>query len=417
MSCTGSSLPDSPQKASEIAADATTDAQETVRAEVPPTPETGQPLWLLAELTYRCPLQCPYCSNPLDFEQRKQELTTEQWISVFEQARKLGAAQLGFSGGEPLLRDDLEELIKAARDLGYYTNLITSGMGLTYERMQAFKEAGLDHIQVSFQASNAEMNNYLSGNKRSFEEKLEVARTVKALGYPMVFNCVIHRENIDQIDKIIELSVELESDYVELATSQYYGWALKNRDHLLPSKAQLEAAEATTNRYREQIKDTHRTKLIFVVPDYYEERPKGCMNGWGNLFLTITPDGTALPCHSARELPIEFPNVTDTSVEEIWYRSKGFNHYRGYEWMKEPCRSCDEKEQDFGGCRCQAFALTGDADNADPVCSKSPHRHLITDAQANADKAQPASEPLIYRNRKNSAQLISVQQLETESVG
>jgi pyrroloquinoline quinone biosynthesis protein E len=371
----------------------------------------GQPLWLLAELTYRCPLQCPYCSNPLNYDQRKQELTTEQWIEVFRQSRALGAAQLGFSGGEPLLRDDLEELIKAARDLGYYTNLITSGMGLTYERILAFKEAGLDHIQVSFQASDAEMNDYLSGNKRSFKEKLEVARTVKKLGYPMVFNCVIHRENIDQIDKIIELSVELESDYVELATSQYYGWALKNRDNLLPSKAQLVEAEAVTNRYREKIKDTSRTKLIFVVPDYYEERPKGCMNGWGNLFLTITPDGTALPCHSARELPIEFPNVTKETIESIWYRSNGFNHFRGYEWMKEPCRSCDEKEKDFGGCRCQAFLLTGDANNADPVCAKSPHHHLITDARENADLAEPAKESMIYRNRKNSQKLTRSEKL------
>ncbi|MBB1486757.1 pyrroloquinoline quinone biosynthesis protein PqqE [Oceanospirillum sediminis] len=381
MNCTGSSLPE--------------------------TPETGQPLWLLAELTYRCPLQCPYCSNPLNYDQQKQELSTEQWIEVFRQARALGAAQLGFSGGEPLLRDDLEELIRAARELGYYTNLITSGMGLTFERMQAFKDAGLDHIQVSFQASDAELNDYLSGNKRSFREKLEVARTVKALGYPMVFNCVIHRQNIEQIDKIIELSIELESDYVELATSQYYGWALKNRDHLLPSEAQLKTAEATTNRYREQIKGKKRTQLIFVVPDYYEERPKGCMNGWGNLFLTITPDGTALPCHSARELPIEFPNVLNDSIESIWYRSTGFNLFRGYEWMKEPCRSCDEKEKDFGGCRCQAFLLTGDANNADPVCAKSPNHHLITDARNNAEQNNPANSEMIYRNRKNSQRLIA----------
>tara|TARA_R110002094_G_scaffold35316_1_gene47884 strand:- start:822 stop:1991 length:1170 start_codon:yes stop_codon:yes gene_type:complete len=360
----------------------------------------GQPFWLLAELTYSCPLQCSYCANPIDLKGGGEELTTEEWISVFKQGRKMGAAQLGFSGGEPLLRKDLEVLIYEARQMGYYTNLITSGMGMDAQRMADFKEAGLDHIQISFQASSEELNNRLAGSDKAFAQKLAMAKEVKAQGYPMVLNFVIHRDNIDQIDQIIELSMALEADYVELATAQYYGWALANRDQLLPTKAQLAQAEATTHRYREQLNGSG-PKLIFVMPDYYEERPKDCMNGWGKLFLTITPDGTALPCHSARELPIAFPSVRDTRLEEIWYRSTGFNHFRGYDWMKEPCRSCDEKEKDFGGCRCQAFKLTGDAANADPVCGKSPQHHLIESARELAETL-PSGDPLL-RNKRNIA--------------
>lgn len=358
----------------------------------------GQPFWLLAELTYSCPLQCSYCANPINLKGGGEELSTEQWLSVLKQGRKMGAAQLGFSGGEPLLRKDLQVLIREARQMGYYTNLITSGMGMDAQRMAGFKAAGLDHIQISFQASSEELNNRLAGSPKAFAQKLAMAKEVKAQGYPMVLNFVIHRDNIDQIDQIIELSIELEADYVELATAQYYGWALANRDQLLPTQAQLARAEATTNRYREQLNGS-APKLIFVMPDYYEERPKDCMNGWGKLFLTITPDGTALPCHSARELPIAFPSVVDTSLEEIWYRSSGFNHFRGYGWMKEPCRSCDEKQKDFGGCRCQAFKLTGDAANTDPVCAKSAHHGLIESARERASTA--TSDGLILRNQRN----------------
>lgn len=370
-----------------------TDAQNLPRPD-----GVGQPFWLLAELTYSCPLQCSYCANPINLKGEGDELSTEQWISVLKQGRKMGAAQLGFSGGEPLLRKDLEVLIREARQMGYYTNLITSGMGMDAARVADFKSAGLDHIQVSFQASTEELNNRLAGSKKAFAQKLAMAREVKAQGYPMVLNFVIHRDNIDQIDQIIELSMELDADYVELATAQYYGWALANRDQLLPTQDQLTRAEETTNRYRDQL-DGSGPKLIFVMPDYYEERPKDCMNGWGKLFLTITPDGTALPCHSARELPIAFPNVRDTSLEEIWYRSTGFNHFRGYGWMKEPCRSCDEKEKDFGGCRCQAFKLTGDAANADPVCGKSESHHLIEAARERAET--PATASAVMRNPRN----------------
>lgn len=363
----------------------------------------GPPLWLLAELTYRCPLQCPYCSNPLDFARHQEELTTAQWIEVFRQARELGAAQLGFSGGEPLVRQDLAELIRAARELGYYTNLITSGIGLTEERIAEFAEAGLDHIQISFQAADEEVNNLLAGSKKAFAHKLEMARAVKQHGYPMVLNFVTHRHNIDNIEQIIRLCLELEADFVELATCQFYGWAELNRAGLLPTKAQLERAERITNEWRDRLAaEGHPCKLIFVTPDYYEERPKACMNGWGSLFLDITPDGTALPCHSARSLPVQFPKVTEHSLKHIWYDSFGFNRYRGDDWMPEPCRSCDEKERDFGGCRCQAFLLTGDADNADPVCSKSAHHGLILDARREAEEAPWSLEQLTQRNVRAS---------------
>lgn len=358
------------------------------------------PLWLLAELTYRCPLQCPYCSNPLNFASIKDELDTDSWIKVLRQARKLGALQLGFSGGEPLVRQDLENLIKEARSLGFYSNLITSGVGMDGERVEGFRRAGLDHIQISFQASSAELNNYFAGSNKAFAHKKAMATEVKRQGYPMVLNFVLHRHNIDQVEQILDLSLELGADYVELANTQYYGWALHNRQQLLPSKEQLIKAEAATNAYRQKIGD--KMKIIFVVPDYYETRPKACMNGWGKIFLTITPDGTALPCHSARELPIQFPNVKDMDIKEIWYDSPGFNYFRGDTWMREPCRSCPEKEKDYGGCRCQAFYLTGDAEAADPVCDKSPYHDKIREAVDEAQVIASDELPLLFRNVENS---------------
>ncbi|MCJ0879079.1 pyrroloquinoline quinone biosynthesis protein PqqE [Pseudomonas sp. JI-2] len=371
--------------------------------------EPGPPLWLLAELTYRCPLQCPYCSNPLDFARSHDELSTAEWIEVFRQAREMGAAQLGFSGGEPLVRQDLAELIAAARGLGYYTNLITSGIGLTEEKIASFADAGLDHIQISFQAADEEVNNLLAGSQKAFAHKLEMARAVKKHGYPMVLNFVTHRHNIDNIDQIIRLCIELEADFVELATCQFYGWAELNRAGLLPSKEQLVRAERITNEWRDKLAaENHPCKLIFVTPDYYEERPKACMNGWGNLFLDITPDGTALPCHSARQLPVTFPNVREHSIEYIWRDSFGFNRFRGYDWMLEPCRSCDEKERDFGGCRCQAFMLTGDAANADPVCSKSAHHGKILAARDQADHGALGLDQLQHRNEKASKLILKV---------
>jgi len=366
-------------------------------------PAVKPPLWLLAELTYRCPLQCPYCSNPLDFAKQEKELTTAQWIKVFEEAREMGAVQIGFSGGEPLVRKDLPELIRGARDLGFYTNLITSGIGLTEKKIDAFAQAGLDHIQISFQASDEELNAALAGNAKAFQQKLAMAKAVKAHGYPMVLNFVLHRHNIDQIDKIIDLSIELDADDVELATCQFYGWAQLNREGLLPTREQIARAEDVVHQYREKMAGTDNlANLLFVTPDYYEERPKGCMGGWGAIFLSVTPEGMALPCHSARQLPVEFPSVLENTLQEIWYDSFGFNKYRGFDWMPEPCRSCSEKEKDFGGCRCQAFMLTGNADNADPVCSKSEHHGMILAAREQANCTNIQINQLQFRNRANS---------------
>ncbi|CAL93807.1 pyrroloquinoline quinone biosynthesis protein PqqE [Azoarcus olearius] len=378
-----------------------------MNAAQPPSPAStlGPPLWLLAEVTYRCPLHCAFCYNPVDFARDDTELSTEDWLRVLREARAAGSVQCGFSGGEPLMRDDLEVLVAEAHRLGYYTNLLTSGVGLTAERAQALKAAGLDHIQLSFQDSTRELNDFLS-HTRTFDLKQRVAGIIKDNGWPMVMNCVIHRLNIDYIDRIIEMAVELGAEYLELANSQYYSWALLNRDQLMPSREQLERAERITNEYRQRLGD--RIRIFFVVPDYYEKRPKKCMNGWGNVFLTVTPDGTALPCHTARMLPgLEFPNVRDMDVKSIWYDSEGFNRYRGDSWMKDPCRTCPDKEKDHGGCRCQAYMLAGDPAAADPVCDKSPDHHKVVEAveRANTPGWKGAEQPLIFRDPARSREL------------
>jgi pyrroloquinoline quinone biosynthesis protein E len=369
------------------------------------THTVGPPLWLLCELTYRCPLHCAFCSNPTDLAEGGQELDTEGWLRVLREARALGAVQLGLSGGEPLARDDLEVIVEEAHRLGYYINLITSGVGLNEKRIAALKAAGLDHIQLSFQDSTREMNDFLSST-RTFDLKSKVASLIKAHGYPMVLNVVLHRFNIDHVEEILDMADRLGADYVELANTQYYGWARLNRDQLLPSRDQVRRAEEVTQHVR--ARQQRPMRIFFVVPDYFETRPKPCMQGLGSIFLAVTPDGTALPCHAARQLPgIQFPNVRANSVREIWYDSPGFNHFRGDAWMKEPCRSCPEKHRDFGGCRCQAYQLTGDATNADPVCDLSPHHSLITSAVARADaRKMPVTEkPLVFRSFENSARL------------
>jgi pyrroloquinoline quinone biosynthesis protein E len=361
-------------------------------------PRPGPPLWLLFELTYRCPLHCVFCYNPTDFSRTGPELKTDEWLRVLREARALGAVQLGLSGGEPLVRDDLETIVAAAHELGFYTNLITSGVGLNETRLQALKGAGLDHIQLSFQDSTREMNDFLSST-RTFELKSKVAALIKRYDYPMVLNVVLHRLNIDHVAEILTMAQSMGADYVELANTQYYGWAWKNRQQLLPSRAQLERAEATTQRFRAQYGE--RMRIYFVVPDYFERRPKACMNGLGSVFLTIAPDGCALPCQAARMLPgLQFPNVREASVESIWYDSEGFNHFRGDAWMKEPCRSCPEKAKDFGGCRCQAYMLTGDAANADPVCDLSPFHHLVTEAVARTELPYVEEKPLVFRDHR-----------------
>lgn len=349
----------------------------------------------------------------MDFAEQRQELSTGQWIAVFRQAREMGAVQLGFSGGEPLTRPDLPELIRAASQLGFYTNLITSGIGLTPDKLDTFANAGLDHIQLSFQASDSELNAALAGSQKAFAQKHAIATAIKAHGYPMVLNFVLHRHNIDQIDAILDLALSLQADDVELATCQFYGWAHVNRAGLLPSAEQIAAAEKVILACRERMqRDGILTKLFFVTPDFYEDRPKGCMGGWGAIFMNVTPDGIALPCHSARQLPITFPSVLDHSLQDIWYHSFGFNRYRGDEWMPEPCRSCDERHKDFGGCRCQAFLLTGDASQTDPVCSKSPQHHLVLDAQREAQCNHQGIHQLHFRNKAN-ARLLTKRQPTT----
>ncbi len=369
------------------------------------------PMWLLAELTYACPLQCPYCSNPLNLPaSRKQELSTEQWLQVMREARKLGAVQLGFSGGEPLVRPDLVELMQAATDMGFYCNLITSAVGLDEAKIAALKAAGVQHIQISFQGSDKETNARFGGTD-SFEHKLAMTRAVIAADIPLGLNFVLHRQNIHQVSEFLLMAEQLGAEFVELANTQYYAWALHNRDQLLPSQEQLQEAEAATQRFRAQ--HTGKMKAIFVAPDYYEVRPKKCSNGWGTTFITVTPEGDVLPCQSAKIIEgLEFPNVREQSLTAIWKESALFNHFRGTDWMQEPCASCPEKEVDLGGCRCQAYMLTGDAYATDPVCSLSPDHHLITDAIEAAGQQQSQSEatqPLLFRNPGNARKLAKLE--------
>lgn len=369
-----------------------------------PSPALAPPLWLLAELTYRCPLHCPFCYNPVEHAHERSELDTAEWLDVLRQARRLGAVQLGFSGGEPLLRDDLEELVGAAHGLGFYTNLLTSGIGLGEARLARLRALGLDHIQLSFQDSTRELNDFL-GSAKTFERKAQVARLIKRHGYPMVLNVVLHRFNLDHVGRIIEMALEMGVDYLELANTQYYGWALLNRAQLLPERDQLARAEAVVEAWRTRIGG--RMRILFVVPDYFEQRPKACMNGWGAVFLGVAPDGTALPCHAARTLPgIAFPNVRELSLHDIWHASGAFNRFRGSAWMKPPCSTCAERDRDFGGCRCQAWALLGDPDAADPVCAKSPHHGDLQAIVLQARGEQAAAErerPLVFRSNPRRA--------------
>lgn len=373
-------------------------------------------MWLLAELTYACPLQCPYCSNPLHFHtSRSNELSTEQWLDVIQQARQLGAVQLGFSGGEPLVRQDLLQLMSAATDLGFYCNLITSAVGLDAEKIQQFKSAGLRHIQISFQGSEPESNKFFGGSD-SFEHKLAMCKAVIESGIALGLNFVLHRHNLHQIETFLNQANAIGAEFVELANNQYYGWALHNRDELLPTREQLDDALAVTNRF----KAAHpHMNIFFVTPDYYEDRPKKCSAGWGTTFLTVTPDGTVLPCQSARVLPgLEFPNVREHSLRSIWQDSDLFNRFRGTSWMKEPCRSCPEKEQDLGGCRCQAFLVSGDAYAADPVCGKSPQHHLITEAIEQAAQHNDR-DALVFRNTRNARRIeqhITQQLIQSQQV-
>jgi PqqA peptide cyclase len=357
----------------------------------------GIPMWLTLELTYKCPLHCPWCSNPLDFDKFKDELTTEEWKKVLREGRKMGALQLGFTGGEPMLRDDLEELVAYSEDLGYYTNLITSGVGLTPKRLRALKEAGLKQIQLSVQSGSKELSKKLVGVD-VFDQKMDVFEDIKNQGFPMVLNIPICKQNIGETREMLEMAERLGVEYIEFANVQYYNWAMLNRDEFMPSKEQIDEAESVVKEFRARL--GNKMQIYFVIPDYYDDRPKACMNGWGAIHLTIGPNGEALPCQEARVIKgLEFPNVRDQPLDWIWNNSPVFNAYRGDEWMKDPCKSCDEKENDHGGCRCQAYLLTGDAANTDPVCSKSPMHDIVETCVSNAVNPRRVEKPLVFRKK------------------
>lgn len=341
-----------------------------------------RPTTLLAELTHRCPLHCPYCSNPIDLARSQSELSTDDWKRVFSQARELGALQLGLSGGEPLIRRDLEELVAHAHTLGFYQTLVTSAVGLTHERAVRLRESGLEHVQISIQDSEKEIAEKIAGT-RSWDAKLQAAEWVKELDFAFSVNVVLHRANLDHLAEIIDMAAALGADRVELANTQYYGWAVLNRESLMPTRAQIERSEAIVDRAVEKYRG--KMQIIYVLPDYYSEFPKPCQGGWGNFYLVVAPDGRTMPCHAASQITtLSFDNVRDRSVRWIWEESSAFRAFRGDEWMKEPCRSCPRKHVDFGGCRCQAFALTGDATRTDPVCTLTSDRAII-DAMLDGD--------------------------------
>jgi len=346
-----------------------------------------RPYTLVAELTYRCPLRCPYCSNPTDWARRDDALATEDWLRIFREAEDLGVVQLNLTGGEPLVRDDLEPLVEGARALDLYTNLITSAIPLTRARLAGLAARGLNNVQISIQDVSAAASDRIAG-LASFDRKLEAARWVKELGLPLTVNTVLHRDNLDRVAEVIALAERLSADRLELANTQYLGWALRNRDQLLPTRAQLDRARDVARAARTRLQG--RMEVLFVTPDYYAEFPKACMDGWGRRFLVISPDGLVLPCHAAHTLPgLTFDNARTTPLADIWRASPAFNAYRGEAWMPEPCRSCDRRAVDFGGCRCQAFHLTGDAAATDPVCTLSADHGLIAAAVAAAPGAIP----------------------------
>jgi len=333
------------------------------------------PFGLLAELTHRCPLQCGYCSNPLELIAREEELSTEDWFSVFDQARALGVLQIHLSGGEPLARKDLPELVRHAGSLGCYVNLVTSGVGLTEARLADLVSCGVDHVQLSVQDAGREGNDRIAGI-RAYDRKLVAAELVRKIGVPLTVNTVLHRQNLDNVGDLIALAEEMGAQRLELANTQYYGWALRNRAALLPTKEQLAAADPVVQAAQERL--AGRMEIIYVIADYHEAHPKPCMYGWGARQLTVAPNGNVLPCPAATVIAdLEIENVRDRPLARIWHDSSSFNAFRGTDWMKEPCRSCPRKEIDFGGCRCQAFQLTGDAANTDPVCSLSPERTKV----------------------------------------
>jgi PqqA peptide cyclase len=339
------------------------------------------PLGLLAELTHRCPLGCPYCSNPLAMDRRDDELDTATWARVFREAAGLGVLQVHLSGGEPASRRDLVDIMTAAREAGLYTNLITSGVGVTDQRLNQLADAGLDHVQISIQDSEPKSADRIAGYEGAYVRKRALAAAVVALKLPLTANIVIHRANIERVDELVAMALDMGASRVEIAHVQYYGWALKNRAALMPTRQQVEEAVSRIEPLRKQ----HHGRIVIdaVVPDYYARFPKPCVGGWGRRSLNVTPAGRVLPCHAAESIPgLEFWSVKDHSLRDIWERNPAFNAFRGTDFLPEPCRSCERRHIDFGGCRCQAFALTGDASATDPVCHLSPHHHLVEEQAA-----------------------------------
>lgn len=333
------------------------------------------PLALIAELTHRCPLHCVYCSNPLELDARAKELSTTEWKDVFRQAADLGVLQVDFTGGEPLARPDIVELIGAARSAGLYVNLISSGLPLDESRLEKLVAAGLDHFQLSFQGSRPEVASEISGTT-THAQKLRVLEWLARHRVAVTLNFVIHRQNIEQLEEMLAIAEASCATRVEFANVQYYGWALANRQHLLPTRVQLDSSLETLKRAQERLRG--KMRIEYVVPDYYARFPKACMGGWGRKLMLIAPSGDVLPCHAARVIPdLTFENVKDRALREIWESSAAFQEFRGESWMQEPCRSCDRREIDFGGCRCQAMLLLNDAAATDPVCSLSPDRPKV----------------------------------------
>lgn len=341
------------------------------------------PLGLLAEITHRCPLQCPYCSNPVALEGRTSELTVDQWARVFREAADLGVLQLHVSGGEPLARRDAVDIVRAARDADLYVNLITAAVNVTEAKAAELADAGVDHVQISLQDATGEGAARITNMKGAFQKKVEAAHEFTALGLPLTLNAVVHRHNLDNVGRMIEVALELGAHRLEIANTQYYGWAYANRAALMPRPKQVEAATRTVEEARVRL--AGRLLIDYVAPDYYAKYPKPCMGGWGRQFINVTPGGDVLPCHAAASLPgLEFANVRGASLGDIWSGSAAFEAFRGTSWMKEPCRSCSRRDEDFGGCRCQAMMVTGDPANTDPVCTLSPHRSALEAALADA---------------------------------
>jgi len=351
----------------------------------------ANPLALIAELTHRCPLHCVYCSNPMQLAGTEAELSTDEWANVFEQSGRLGVLHVHFTGGEPLARTDLIELIDAARAVGLYTNLITSGIGLNEQRLKALVNAGLDHIQLSFQDSHEDAANWIAGAK-AHAHKIELAREIRRHKIAFTVNLVVHRQNLDHLEEIIAFIEQLNPERIEIAHTQYYGWALANRAALLPTSVQIEKAVAVVADAEKRL--AGRIRIDSVVPDYYAKYPKACMGGWGQRLMLINPEGKVLPCHAAEVIPgLSFENVREKTLDWIWQESPSFRRFRGEEWMPDPCRSCERRTEDFGGCRCQAFLLAGDATVTDPACSLAPKHEIVESAVREANSSAMIAQP------------------------